>query len=68
MIIRTHESPAFLSTQYAVRIQVKQDYKPAWSDLHQRYYVPGHRWIKSRKAWSTSCLVHSFPCYTVEEA
>lgn len=47
------------------KIQTTDGGEPHWSAMHKRWYVGGYRWIKSRQAFSKSCLLHSFDAWTL---
>lgn len=42
---------------------IKTDETPKFNDYHKAYYVHGFRWIKSKKKFSSSNLLHNFPHY-----
>jgi hypothetical protein len=49
-------------------IKIKALHAPDWNEFHRRFYVPGHRWIKSKNRYSTSYTIHYFKDYIkVEE-
>ena len=57
MIIRTIEG---------IRIKTREDERPEWSNYHKRFYVAGYRWVKTKQAWSSNCLLHNFVSFDVE--
>lgn len=43
--------------------------EPKWSEYHKQWHCAGYRWIKSKKHWSSSCLLHGFQAFEwVEES
>lgn len=34
--------------------------EPRWNEFHKRFYAGGYRWIKSKKRFSSSELLHNF--------
>jgi hypothetical protein len=50
------ERPAFVCGPRGEIIKVIG--APRFNDFHKRWYVDGHRWIKSRRKWSSNALSH----------
>ena len=44
-------------------IKPREGAEPEYHAYYKRWYCAGYRWIKSKKKWSSSCLLHNFQSY-----